>query len=497
MQSYPPPSVPPVRPGELLAGKYRVEHVLGAGGMGLVVAATHLELEQRVAVKFLLGQIASPEAVMRFVREARAAAKIKSEHVARVIDVGRLDDGSPYMVMEYLEGRDLAACLIDGPLPVDDAVDYVIQACDAMAEAHAEGIVHRDLKPANLFLSCRSDGSALVKVLDFGISKLATSETEEMSLTRTSAVMGSPMYMSPEQARTSRTVDRRTDIWSLGVILFELLSGRAPFRGQTLPELITAIAMDAPEPLRILRPDVPVELEATVLRCLTKDREQRFQTIGELVAALSAVAPRRSRPICERVLKLSGINETGGGLQSPRTRRPEAPPPETRTATSWAESNALGARGNRKLLFAVPAALVLLTGGFLLLRHPNHDASPGDLATPSARPEPIKAAATAPAPDITPVMDAPSPAASAEFPTLSPSVSAQAASIAEKPAHLAAGARASTNTAAANSRFRPAPAAGAHAPPVSPAPPASAAAAKPATPEPAPARRRGLDIDLK
>src|SRR4051812_26798486 len=135
MQSYPPPSVPPVRPGELLAGKYRVEHVLGAGGMGLVVAATHLELEQRVAVKFLLGQIASPEAVMRFVREARAAAKIKSEHVARVIDVGRLDDGSPFMVMEYLEGRDLAARLIDGPLPVDDAVDYVIQACDAMAEA--------------------------------------------------------------------------------------------------------------------------------------------------------------------------------------------------------------------------------------------------------------------------------------------------------------------------------------------------------------------------
>ena len=232
-------SLPPVSPGDVLAGKYRVERVIGAGGMGVVVQATHLELDERVAMKFLLPHaIENAEAATRFVREARAAVKIKSEHVARVTDVGRLENGAPYIVMEFLQGSDLAAVLQNGPLSIEDAVDFVLQASDAMAEAHAANIVHRDLKPSNLFMSLRSDGTPLIKVLDFGISKVNVPDTSDAGLTRTTAIMGSPFYMSPEQMRSSKDVDHRTDIWALGVILYELLTGTQPFNGETLPQLV-------------------------------------------------------------------------------------------------------------------------------------------------------------------------------------------------------------------------------------------------------------------
>src|SRR5262245_14841896 len=197
------PSMPPVAQGDVLAGRYRVERVLGAGGMGVVVQATHLELDERVAMKFLLPHaVESGEAAARFVREARAAVKIKSEHIARVTDVGRLDNGAPYIEMEFLQGADLSNVLQRGPLSVEDAVDYVLQASDAMAEAHAAGIVHRDLKPSNLFMSTRSDGTPIIKVLDFGISNVNVQDTSEAGLTRTTAIMGSPFYMSPEPMRS-------------------------------------------------------------------------------------------------------------------------------------------------------------------------------------------------------------------------------------------------------------------------------------------------------
>src|SRR5580693_7216018 len=170
-----------------------------------------------------------PEYVARFEREARTAVKIKSEHVARVIDVGQLESGSPYMVMEYLEGEDLQGWLEkQGRLPIERAVDFLLQACEAIAEAHAMGIVHRDLKPANLFCIRRPDGTLSIKVLDFGISKAAGAS---MGMTSTQAVMGSPLYMSPEQMGSSKGVDARSDIWALGVILFELVTGRVPFDG--------------------------------------------------------------------------------------------------------------------------------------------------------------------------------------------------------------------------------------------------------------------------
>ena len=292
------------REGEIIAGKYRVERVLGVGGMGVVVAAQHIRLDEKVALKFLLSAaLANPEAVARFEREARAASKIKSEHVARVSDVGTLENGSPYMVMEFLQGTDLSGWLEKyGPLPFPQAVDFVLQACEALAEAHSIGIVHRDLKPANLFCIQRSDGELCVKVLDFGISKLTSAGAESVSMTRTTALLGSPLYMSPEQMVTSKAVDARTDIWSLGVILFELVSGRVPFDGQSVTELAIKIAMEAPTPLHTYRPDAPPGFEQLLARCLDKNRDRRFQSVADFAIALADHAPPQSRLSIERIV---------------------------------------------------------------------------------------------------------------------------------------------------------------------------------------------------
>jgi eukaryotic-like serine/threonine-protein kinase len=285
------PAPAPVPEGHLLAGKYRIERVIGAGGMGVVVAATHIHIGQRVAIKFLLPHAqADAHAMARFAREARALAQIESEHVGRVIDVGVLDEGQPYMVLECLTGRNLAEVMATrGALDIDEATAYVLEACQAMAEAHALGIIHRDLKPENLFLAERADGSRIIKVIDFGVSKIRADMAFLRSVelvTVTSAVVGSPLYMSPEQLRAARDVDARTDIWSLGVTLYELLTGQGPFRWSTLPELCAAILKDPPRPLRELRADVPEALEAVVMRCLAKEPALRPASAGVLAQEL-------------------------------------------------------------------------------------------------------------------------------------------------------------------------------------------------------------------
>jgi len=381
----------PVRQGDLLAGKYRVESVLGSGGMGVVVAAVHVELGQRVALKFLLPHaLESGEAASRFLREARAAVKIDSEHVARVLDVGRLENGAPYMVMEYLEGTDLSLHARGFSLAIEEAVDFVLQACAAMAVAHAVGIIHRDLKPANLFVTKRPDGSPLLKVLDFGISKMSVMDAPAI-LTNTSAIMGSPLYMSPEQGQSARNVDARTDIWSLGVILYELLTGRPPFPGESLGEVLSAVITQTPKSIRELRPDVPEGLEYAVMRALQKPVDQRFQNIAELSAALVEFAPVRSQVLHDRV---SGVMSRAGmsslppppslvpprGSSPPRASSPpqvSSPPPpsESAPAVSATGTNWAGQAKPRKKRFGAPlivaAALgltLLVVGAFLLTR---------------------------------------------------------------------------------------------------------------------------------
>lgn len=281
-----PSAIAPVLPGETLAGKYRVERILGRGGMGVVVAARHLELDERVAIKFLLRKN-DPIAVERFLREARAAAKVKSQHVCRAYDVGRLETGEPYLVMEYLDGVDLAERLAaGGPLGVELVARWIIEVCAALGEAHAHGIVHRDLKPANLFLAKRSDGTEHVKLLDFGISKLPSAE----GMTATSATMGTPIYMSPEQVESARDVDARTDVWSLGVIMYELVSGKPPFAGDSLIQLSVNIRESEAPSLSGVAPDVPAGFEAIVAKCLAKDPAARWGSVGELASALAPFA---------------------------------------------------------------------------------------------------------------------------------------------------------------------------------------------------------------
>jgi hypothetical protein len=295
-----------VQEGEVLADKYRVERILRQGGMGIVVAALHLELRSRVALKFLLPSACTvPEAVSRFLREARAASKIQSPHVVRVTDVGKLESGAPFMVMELLRGADLGEIIeTRGPLLVPDAVEWVLQACEAIAEAHALGIVHRDLKPSNLFLTRQADGSPFIKVLDFGISKAIGPPDAEstMSTTTTTAFLGSPAYMSPEQVRSAKSVDARTDIWALGVVLHELLTGAPVYQGENVSSLMAMILTDPPTPVRQLRADVPSGLEQVILRCLQKDRARRYATVGELAAALAPFASSstaQSKPVYE------------------------------------------------------------------------------------------------------------------------------------------------------------------------------------------------------
>lgn len=291
------PSIPLV--GDVVNGKYRVDGTAGTGGMGVVLRATHVELGHCVAIKVLSQEQESDErAIERFMREGKAAASLRSDHVVRIYDVGRLDSGAPFMVMELLRGEDLGTHVRSrGPVEPTQAVDWILQACNAIAEAHANGIVHRDLKPANLFLTQRSDGSDCVKVLDFGISKQVAAGTDAQSfqgsLTATRQVVGSPAYMSPEQVRNSREIDHRVDIWALGMTLYEFLAGRPAFCADTFPAVCAAIVADAPTPLNELCARVPKELNDIVLRCLEKEPSRRFVSVVEFATALLPFAPVR------------------------------------------------------------------------------------------------------------------------------------------------------------------------------------------------------------
>jgi serine/threonine-protein kinase len=428
----------PVEPGDVLAGKYKVERVLGVGGMGVVVVAMHLQLEQRVAIKFLLpAAVGNAEAAGRFAREAKAAARIQSEHVARVLDVSTLESGAPYMVMEYLDGRDLSQTLqVRGPLPIDEAVEYVLQALEALAEAHAAGIVHRDLKPANLFLSKRADGSPTVKVLDFGISKLTTTTggLPDMAMTKTTSLMGSPLYMSPEQMRASKNVDARSDIWSVGIILHELLSGASAFVADTMPQLVASILSDPPPPLSTVRPGTPPALEAAILKCLEKAPEARFQNVAELARALGPFGPARGQTSIDRITRV--VRQAGGVVSSTAPPALAMVPPAgavsgAGTMSPWGATGPTAATPKKSATgmivgVAVAAVLVIAAVAVVVVKSTSTSTSTSTSPSTSTSTSTSTASATDSAPPpIDPPIASASPSASASAsPSAKPSATA-------------------------------------------------------------------------
>jgi serine/threonine protein kinase len=293
--------------GTILADKYRVERVLGAGGMGVVVQVTGVGSAEVSALKFLRPSVArDPIAAKRFLREAAAAGRIQSPHVVRISDVGELASGSPYLVMEYLEGTTLDRLLAGGKrIALEQACDLALQAAEGLAAAHAMGVLHRDIKPANLHIGRGPDGEDLLKIADFGVSKILDPEDPEgPSLTRTQTSVGSPLYMSPEQMRSARTADFRADQWSLGAVVYRMATGHLPFDAKSLPRLCVQVLQADFMPVKDRCPDLPVELAAAVERCLRLLPDERFADIAAFAEALAPFAVPRGR---DRALRCRAI----------------------------------------------------------------------------------------------------------------------------------------------------------------------------------------------
>ena len=395
---------PPV--GRLIAGKYRIDRLIGKGGMGVVYAARHELLDQPVAIKLLLGdQVCDEAAAARFLNEARAAARIPSDHVVRVLDVG-IDRERPYFVMELLDGVDLAHLLEErgGRLPEKEAVEYVLEAIEALAQAHALGIIHRDLKPSNLFLAKRPDGSKVVKVLDFGIAKAFGPAAHTQAAVTTQGLIGSPAYMAPEYVRSAKSIDTRADIWAIGVILYELISGEVPFTGDNPGEVLAAILeKNVPSLVTIVGSLVSPGLADVVMKCLARKPEERFQELAEVAEALVPFAARTSPSIARIRATVTTLRlrppsaDTSGPISVARAQSPDdetalAPASAAQqTNRSWtgAAEPAPPSRGSRTLaVLAGVASALVLTAGFLWMRPvaPSVAASAPNAAAPATPP---------------------------------------------------------------------------------------------------------------
>jgi serine/threonine protein kinase len=406
----------PFAAGEVLGGKYKVLDLVGTGGVAFVVSARHVALDEVVALKFLRPEFAThAEAVRRFTIEGRANFKIQSDHVVRVLDVDALADGTPFIVMELLEGTDLGRELeARGALPIDQAVSYALQACEGLATAHAAYVVHRDIKPENLFLTKNEQGVLRVKLLDFGISKVALgnlgkSEHSSPAHAQGTTILGSPPYMSPEQVRGSSETDARTDIWSLGCVLYELLTNRTPFERPSVAETCAAILTDAPLALRKLCPAAPAELEAVVMRCMTKEPGGRFQDVGQLANALLPFAQPPGS------VRLGRRASDAAPEPAPRASEPD---PDIDLA-ALREFRGSG-RSNRVQRAIIASAIAIaLAGTYATLRASSESNAPA--APPSAQKVAQVAAATgAPLMQLTPApaphIVAPSPVAAEVMP---------------------------------------------------------------------------------
>jgi eukaryotic-like serine/threonine-protein kinase len=390
--------------GAVIAGKYRVERVLGEGAMGVVVAARHLELDELVAIKSIRRSMHSvPDVVQRFAREAKACARLQSDHIAKVLDVGVAESIGPYIVMEYLQGKDLARMLREsGPQPVRRAAEYVMQACEALALAHATGITHRDIKPENLFLTRRGE-LEIIKLLDFGISKttlVGSAFGGPMQLTQTSSLMGTPLYMSPEQIRATHEVDHRTDIWSLGVVLFELLTARTVFPGETVTQ-VCALVLEAKTPRLVDHcSGAPAELGHVIERCLQKDPKDRYQNAAALAQALMPFAPSRARLHAERANSvLTGtILPTSSEPQAVRPSRSAEPTLDRSQIPVVTTSGLSRTPHKRRNLTIALVSIIAVSLGFVLARGRGDTAVPTGVASNTAElPVP---AARAPQPPV-------------------------------------------------------------------------------------------------
>ncbi|XYH95455.1 serine/threonine-protein kinase [Sorangium sp. So ce1128] len=361
-------------PDSVVGGKYRLERPLSRGGMGSVWVARHINLGSPVAVKFMAPTYAASSTfVARFEREARIAASLQSPHVVYVQDYG-IDDDTPYLVMELLQGEDLGTRLERvGRLSLVDATLILMQAGKAIRRAHDAGLVHRDLKPANLFLvRVEEEQDEIVKVLDFGIVKETGTHLKD-EVTRTGELLGSPHYMSPEQVRGEKDVDRRSDLWSLGVILFCAVTGELPFQGDQLGAVIANILVAPLRSASQLAPDLPPAIDAFFARALARDRAQRFQSVGEMIGELRRLAGMASPSVPD--LQLSSANPTSSRprfsgtipLRAVEVSAPAAAPrlarPGTLTGAGSTAQEAVQQRPSRALLAIAVAATVLLGAG--------------------------------------------------------------------------------------------------------------------------------------
>jgi serine/threonine-protein kinase len=302
---------PTVEPGLHIADKYELVRQIGVGGMGEVWAAHHARIDRHVAIKFPnVDLVQRPEIRERFFAEARILGRLRHPNIVDVIDFGELDNGGLFLVFELLDGMSLDAYVQElGRLASRNAVMIALELCRGLAFAHEANVIHRDLKPANVFLHKAPNGRLQVKLLDFGISKICTPNVESTHLTEADAVVGTPAYMSYEQARAVPDIDARTDIWSAGVILYEMLAGIPPFEAQSFSATIAKIVTDPVPPLSTWGANVPADLEALVQRCLEKNRDDRFRSAAALQAALEAVLPRLSEPPPSRRLQLDSLTD--------------------------------------------------------------------------------------------------------------------------------------------------------------------------------------------
>jgi serine/threonine-protein kinase len=378
------------RTGEIIGGKYRVVRFLAAGGMGVVYEAQHTVVKRRFAVKFLRPELTERrESLARFQREAQTAGALESENLTAAVDFGIAGDGSPYIVMEYLVGESVEALLDrDGRLPLERATDLVQQACRGIQAAHAAGIVHRDLKPQNLFLCRREDGTDLLKVLDFGIAKLEAADRNNAA-TETGAVLGTPAYMSPEQARGEKSIDHRADVYALGAILYELLSGRKPHPGDSHNAILHHIATQPAVPLDSVEPELPAPLVLAIGRTLFPDPEERFASAELFGQEISKWAERRVWPEPERQ-RPSPVHEASEPTEL-------APPAVERAHARTVElmgsrRGSVGGRRSPKVLLVALAGAAALVGLWFATRSPaeekhvSRDVSAAPAALPEAAP---------------------------------------------------------------------------------------------------------------